>query len=1086
MAMVSSDNTNVVFIDTSLDTHLAVIVFDHDTVSDLKKRILSEHPLCFPKIGQIQIHGIKVKRKGYYYHLSDSMFVRSAFNGFNKSWFLNVDASALGECGQNEQLFASGSPNQLACLDIANNALIDPVDNAVILPSKRVSGLDNSPLLQLENKQNQNEEIPIISPCISEHTGKEAVESLEIGVKSSGNNDTGIPLTGSVPETLDHCYVNHELPSLNIEREVDGSGKGTTDDCNVCKEDPSIAEPSAKKKRKSKRQKEDSMRDDNSKDNIASVDKPLSFPSKRTSSLSNFPMPQLDNKQDEKAEIPFVSPLFSEYTGKVVKNLEMNVKSSCNNDLPNSHVECEVDGSNKGIKDDCISKSVPSAKKKQKSKRKKEDTVQDDTLKENDPSVVEPANYKVQQDIVVLANPSVNADKEVIKETEVLKEHQHTECSNNNYKNDIDAVSIKEASDPGPAANKKPRKRKRSLTRDSKEMSKVETASQTDEAQKSDETRKERKETKDQFELNDKSRDDVEYKHNKVTEDVSDTRPPAKKKPKRKEKSLSKEKLISDFNIDNASSHFLEDQQKIKHSSADQSAQHINDSDPLRTSVLGGRSKRKTNSSNPHETPVVTSFRKDGEADRFNIQGGVQEETSEDGLFSKDAGNEGIVGTGTYMNHSVTEIKAHPSDVNESQELTEDNANVVLDHCHKSQATQTGGAEEGREVSSQSDPKLMLLEMCTPSNQDNRDTNVRELNVTSKVVDVNDLVKSEKKKKKGIRRAKDSGGGPALTEGISLVDASESETVNVKSVKATDPMSGNTETEENPLNQAEGKKIRQEEMKGTVLSATDMEDDFSTDNTGSLEKIKTKSNAEHVDEHADKIQRKKSNNKQTSTSESISNMLIKDKGLDSKKPSPSSDSGIHANPSFKMAKKSKSANTKSTNKSSKTNLEPVKDSVGLESSDMLVDKMNEADRTGVEKMVQNKAGKASGNDVWRVVSRKQQKRSLLAGEIFKDDSSGTSEDEGEVDNSDASTRIPLDNSVLSDFSDGDSSAGFNSGKRLENGRSSIEASLSGTKGISVDRILRSSSRFKKAKISASQLEETERQPEFVPDSLADM
>ena len=44
--------------------------------------------------------------------------------------------------------------------------------------------------------------------------------------------------------------------------------------------------------------------------------------------------------------------------------------------------------------------------------------------------------------------------------------------------------------------------------------------------------------------------------------------------------------------------------------------------------------------------------------------------------------------------------------------------------------------------------------------------------------------------------------------------------------------------------------------------------------------------------------------------------------------------------------------------------------------------------------------------------------------MVKDDSSGTSVDE--VDNSDASTRTPSYNPLLSDFSDGDSSSGLDS------------------------------------------------------------
>ncbi|XP_011042348.1 PREDICTED: uncharacterized protein LOC105138056 isoform X2 [Populus euphratica] len=86
-----------VFIDTTLDTHLAFIVSASDTVSDLKKKILHEHKLCFPTNGDIKIHALKVKRRGVFYHLSESMFVKSAFDGTGKNWFVSVDASTIEE-----------------------------------------------------------------------------------------------------------------------------------------------------------------------------------------------------------------------------------------------------------------------------------------------------------------------------------------------------------------------------------------------------------------------------------------------------------------------------------------------------------------------------------------------------------------------------------------------------------------------------------------------------------------------------------------------------------------------------------------------------------------------------------------------------------------------------------------------------------------------------------------------------------------------------------------------------------------------------------------------------------------------------
>ncbi|XP_014494429.1 uncharacterized protein LOC106756489 isoform X2 [Vigna radiata var. radiata] len=1097
---MDTHNTRVVYIDTNLDTRLALVVSDHDTVADLKRSILSEHPLCFPQIGQIQINGIKVMRKGHFYHLVDSMPVRSAFTP-SQSWFVNVDATVVRECSQNYQV---------ASLGIVSNALTGRGDNAIGSPSKGV--------LQLENKPVENVEVPVPSPCVSQHTGKGAGEKLDTGVKSS--------------------VENIELPGSAMEYEVDGTNKNIGGVCAVRKE----------------------------------------------------------------------------------RN----------------------------------SKSVSDSSRKGKVKRKKEDAFRDDTSNVDDASVVGLSDCAIQQDIEVVAKTLENANKEVIMEIEVLKEHQHTDGNNSNTKSDLDtAVSMKEASEPELIADKKHEKRKRSLIDDSKEIFKEETAAQKDEAHKSDEAHEERKELKDQFELrNENYRYGVEYKDDKVTGDILDTVSPAKKKRKcKKERSLSTAKLINDYNVDISSHHDLENLQKIKNSNDDQSAEKFSDTDPLRTIVEGRRRKGKKNSSNPYETPLISSSRNVVE-DHSSIQNGGPEEIS----LSKDmsmgktaidnmetrtgACKEGIQSTekatGNCNNHADIEIIAHPANVVGHMELTEDNG--------KNEAGQIEGAEEGRELSQQNDPKLMLLDKSTPSNQNNSDAKVAELNVTSKVVDVNGLTESrkskkEKKKKKdknssrespfnegtghvdasesknGImekkkKKDKNSGGE---SPGTAHVDASESKNGIMKSIGATncDPKSGNTETVENPLNQI-GEKIQQEEMHGT----SDKEVEFNIESA----------------EHTGKRQRKKSNDKHSSISKSMLNMLLKDQG-DNKNLSSSSDRETHAKSSVAVTKKRNSASPKSSKKSCRTNTEVVKDSVRLEPSPynsgikdavqlstqspgekgdgnleapsktlkvnadeqfssrkqpgetnlsygMLVDKMNEtemkdietmtrnnihqleatigqaqakdlsssqklsskeeldvrihpgekvpnANRSGQEskvsgnrtvieenkktrvkaskkkmdlekqrkhvpvsnsklegsiKRVQNKAGKASGNNVHGVVGKTPQKKSLLSGAIFKDDSSSSSD--GGVGNSGASTRTPSDNPLLSDE---DGSSGSYGGQSPENGgRSSSKAHLTDTKEMSIDDVLRSSSWFKEAKITASQLQESQSQSlEFVPDSLVD-
>ncbi|QHN93494.1 uncharacterized protein DS421_17g593150 [Arachis hypogaea] len=96
-----------------------------------------------------------------------------------------------------------------------------------------------------------------------------------------------------------------------------------------------------------------------------------------------------------------------------------------------------------------MSKSVSSAKEKQMSTRKEDDTV------EYDASVFRPGNDTVQREIEVMADPSLNATKEVIIESEVLKEHQHNEFNDNNTTIGIGTESMKEATEPLRATNKK-------------------------------------------------------------------------------------------------------------------------------------------------------------------------------------------------------------------------------------------------------------------------------------------------------------------------------------------------------------------------------------------------------------------------------------------------------------------------------------------------------------------------------------------------------------------------------------------------------------------------------------------------------
>ncbi|XP_038986831.1 uncharacterized protein LOC103720292 isoform X2 [Phoenix dactylifera] len=83
------------FVDSSLDTHLAMVVSSDDTVADLRRKIRIEHALCFPNVGEITIHAMKVKRRSSFYNLSNLMLVRGAFDGIKGTWFLHIDAAPV-------------------------------------------------------------------------------------------------------------------------------------------------------------------------------------------------------------------------------------------------------------------------------------------------------------------------------------------------------------------------------------------------------------------------------------------------------------------------------------------------------------------------------------------------------------------------------------------------------------------------------------------------------------------------------------------------------------------------------------------------------------------------------------------------------------------------------------------------------------------------------------------------------------------------------------------------------------------------------------------------------------------------------
>ncbi|CAH8255753.1 unnamed protein product [Arabidopsis lyrata] len=97
-----SSKSRVVFVKTSIDTRLGLLLDSDDSVSAFKDKICKEHEQCFPSVGKITISSaLKVNLGGNDYHLPDSMILKKALQGIsNNNWFLSVDVMHVEEKGE--------------------------------------------------------------------------------------------------------------------------------------------------------------------------------------------------------------------------------------------------------------------------------------------------------------------------------------------------------------------------------------------------------------------------------------------------------------------------------------------------------------------------------------------------------------------------------------------------------------------------------------------------------------------------------------------------------------------------------------------------------------------------------------------------------------------------------------------------------------------------------------------------------------------------------------------------------------------------------------------------------------------------
>ncbi|KAI3988946.1 hypothetical protein MKX01_016517 [Papaver californicum] len=131
-----------VFVDTTLQTHIAMAVSPHTTVIDLKREFREEHFICFPSLGKIMITGLMVKRKSFFYRLPDSMPIKNAFQGWKGNWFLLIEADLVsnssypcaGEFGDMSKEDSGVTP-RVHCCNVGNKIESNPREEGVSLPT---------------------------------------------------------------------------------------------------------------------------------------------------------------------------------------------------------------------------------------------------------------------------------------------------------------------------------------------------------------------------------------------------------------------------------------------------------------------------------------------------------------------------------------------------------------------------------------------------------------------------------------------------------------------------------------------------------------------------------------------------------------------------------------------------------------------------------------------------------------------------------------------------------------------------------------------------------------------------------------
>uniref|UniRef100_A0A1J3JIY2 Uncharacterized protein n=1 Tax=Noccaea caerulescens TaxID=107243 RepID=A0A1J3JIY2_NOCCA len=80
-----------IFAETNLGTRMVMTVPMDIKPADFKRKLEKTHASCLPSLGEIRVHGLMVKRKSQFYHLSESVLIKYIFWDNPKPWFIHAE-----------------------------------------------------------------------------------------------------------------------------------------------------------------------------------------------------------------------------------------------------------------------------------------------------------------------------------------------------------------------------------------------------------------------------------------------------------------------------------------------------------------------------------------------------------------------------------------------------------------------------------------------------------------------------------------------------------------------------------------------------------------------------------------------------------------------------------------------------------------------------------------------------------------------------------------------------------------------------------------------------------------------------------